>query len=546
VGKSVVFMSLAKKYAEVSNFPGTTVEVSRGKWRGNPLTDTPGVYGLAGANEEEKLAEALLDQADLAVNVVDATRLSRDLFLTLQLLDRGLPLVVVVNMMDEARNGGLFLDLAKLEALLHVPVIPATAVKGEGMAELALALESLLKKEKKSPRRQEESAELRIRANSIYRQVAPPLAKPAFSRLDRWLTGGLTGLFSAALVLAMIWWLLGGVVAGKLVDFTEGVVFNRWLLPPLVRLLGGLLPPGLLRQVLIGDFGLFTMALAYAIGLLLPLVFSFYLLLALLEDSGYLPRLAVLLDNSFRPLGLNGRAVIPLILGFGCVTMAVVSTRMLSSRRERLILIFLLGLAVPCSAQTGITALMLVPLGMGWLVLYGLILMGVFLAVGGLLNKFLPGQATGLFLELPPLRLPRPGNIWRKAWKKSWSFLGDAIPLFALGAVLVASLDHLGILARLELTLAPWTRGWLGLPPQVVSSFILGMIRRDFGAAGLMALALAPAQRFIALMTLTLFVPCIATLLVTVKEQGLLMALAVWFSSVLTALAVGGLLNLVL
>lgn len=546
VGKSVVFMNLTGAYAEVSNYPGTTVEVAHGPWQGNIVTDSPGVYGLTEANEEEKLTAALLAKAQVVVNVVDATRLRPDLFLTLQLIDLGLPTVVVVNMMDEARRLNRQVDLKKLEKLLGAPVIPATAIRGEGMDQLSQVLNQLCLKPQRPCRRLATSATLRARANEIYEAVASAPEAPALTPVDKWLTGAFSGFVIAALVLVLTWWLIGGVVAGGVVDFTEGVVFNRWLLPPLVGALQRVLPAGLLQQILIGDFGLLTMALAYGIGLLLPLVFGFYLLLSLLEDTGYLPRLAVLLDNTFRPLGLNGKAVIPLILGFGCVTMAVISSRMLSTRRERVILAFLLGLAVPCSAQTGVISMMLLPMGVGWLVLYGGILLAVFLGTGLLLNKLVPGQSAGLFLELPRLRLPRPGNLLRKSWAKAAAFLKDALPLFALSAVLITLLHYFGALGALERLLAPLTTAWLKLPPQVVGSFIMGMIRRDFGAAGLQAIVLVPSQRFVALVTMTLFVPCLATVLVTVKEHGIVLALTVWLCSVFTALALGGALAAIL
>jgi len=545
----VVFTKLSGKYVEVSNYPGTTVDVSRGKWREHDLADTPGVYGLTKANDEECLAEAIIYDAQVIINVVDATRLRRDLFLTLQLLAREVPMLVVVNMMDEVRRQHAVPNLARLEQELGVPVLPAAAIRGEGMPALEAALSRLcFQAPAGRGRAAEDLTTLRAKANQVYSQAMEREEKEIrLTRLDTWLTRPLTGLITGVMVLAATWWVLGGLVADKVVAFTEGVVMNKWLAPLLVSGVQSLLPRGvLLEQLLAGDFGILTMALAYGVGLLLPLVFSFYLLLAVLEDSGYMPRLAVLLDNTFRPMGLNGKAVIPLILGFGCVTMAVVSTRVLSSRRERIILTFLLGLAVPCSAQTGITAMMLVPMGMGWLALYGLILLGVFLGAGILLNKAMPGKAAGLFLELPPMRLPRLGNMVRKAWAKTSAFLKDALPLFALGAALVTVLDFYGILAALEQGLAPLTRGWLNLPPQVIGSFIMGMIRRDFGTAGLHALGLYGAERFVALMTMTLFVPCLATVLVSIKEHGLAAGMAIWLGSLLTALAVGGLLAAVL
>lgn len=545
MGKSVIFNKLTGKYADVSNYPGTTVEISRGKWEGYEVSDTPGVYGLNRANEEERLAEEIIVQAGVIVNIVDATRLRRDLFLTLQLKDRGMPMVVVANMMDEARSRQDCPDLARLQAELGVPVLGASAVLGEGVEELAGMLKSLVCRGTVPRRRMapDSSEELRARANKIYASVCgSPQEGTGLPPLDRWLTRPLTGMLTAAVVLSLTWWIIGGLVAGKVVDFTEGIVMNQWLLPPLIRVIDMVITgQGLLGQVILGDFGILTMVLGYGIGLLLPLVFSFYLLLALLEDSGYMPRLAVLLDNTFRPMGLNGKAVIPLILGFGCVTMAIISTRVLPTRRERVILTFLLGLAVPCSAQTGVIAMMLVPMGLKWLALYALILLAVFVGAGICLNKLVPGESAGLFLELPKLRLPRPGNILRKSWSKSLAFLKDALPLFALGSILITVLHYFHVLAGIEELMAPLTAGWLRLPPQVVGAFIMGMIRRDFGAAGLHALALVGAQRFVALLTMTLFVPCIASVLVAIKEHGLLIGFAVWLGSMAAALLVGGL-----
>ena len=548
MGKSVVFNNLTQRYAEVSNFPGTTVEISRGYWQGHQVSDTPGVYGLTKANDEEKLAQDIINASQVIVNVVDATRLRRDLFLTLQLKEKGIPMVVVVNMMDEARAQAIIPNLHQLSADLGLPVVPAAAVKGEGMVELGAVLAQLCCQGQQSQGPREKTETLRSRANIIYDSISRgDNAAPRLTKLDRLLTWPLSGMLSAIIVLAGIWWIIGGLVADKVVGFTEGVVMNRWIIPRLVHLLSRVIPAGgLLEQISIGEFGILTMALAYGLGLLLPLVFSFYLLLSLLEDSGYLPRLAVLLDNTFRPLGLNGKGVIPLILGFGCVTMAVISTRMLPTRRERIIMTFLLGLAVPCSAQVGVIAMMLVPMGPKWMLLYAGVLVSVFVGAGLLLNKSIPGSSTGLFLELPRLRLPRLANIFRKSRAKSWAFLKDAIPLFVLGAALVTLLDYFGILTSLEMLLAPLTAHWLKLPPQVLGAFIMGMIRRDLGAAGLQSLALAGSQKFVALMTMTLFVPCIATVLVAIKELGVTTGMIIWAASLTTALVVGGLLALIL
>lgn len=546
VGKSVIFNYLSGRYADVSNFPGTTLEISNSRWQGHVLTDSPGVNGLNRLNDEERIAEQAVEGADIVINVIDATRLRRDLYLTLQLI-ASKPTVIVLNMIDEAERDGLKIDVFALSRALGVPVIPAAAVDGRGLAELVNILNSWCRDLPRGVVRElAAKAELRAHASALANNVQSRRRHKGVGLLDLLLTRPLPGLPVMLAVLAAIYWLIGGVVAQQVVELTEGVIMERWLLPPLVRLLSQILPPGLLQSLLVGEFGILTMALSYGIGLLLPLVFSFYLLLALLEDSGYLPRVAVLLDNTFRPLGLNGKGAIPLILGFGCVTMAVIATRMLSSRRERLILTFLLGLAVPCSAQVGVIIMLLIPLGYKWVLAYGAMLVAIFLLAGRILNRVLGGSSPGLFLELPRLRLPRPGNVLRKSYVKSKNFLREALPLFALGAGIVTILNWTGTLSTLQQALMPLTEGWLGLPAESVNAFIMGIIRRDFGAAGLFGLNLAANQTFVALMVMTLFVPCIATVLVTIKEQGLAVALTMWAGSLAVAVFVGGLLALVI
>jgi ferrous iron transport protein B len=264
------------------------------------------------------------------------------------------------------------------------------------------------------------------------------------------------------------------------------------------------------------------------------------LFLAVLEDSGYLPRIATLTDRLLSSIGLNGRAIIPVILGFGCVTMATMTTRLLGSEREKRIAVFLLGLSIPCSAQLGVIAGLLSPLGGKLVLVFVGVILGVFVIAGTIMDRVLPGESTALLIDLPPIRLPKLNNVLKKTWNKSGAFVVEATPIFALGALLITVLQLTGLLEVLQNMLAPLTMGWLKLPREASIAFIMGIVRRDFGAAGLYTMPLTPVQTIIALVTITLFVPCIASVMMMFKERGWKEAIAMWLGTWIIAFFVGG------
>jgi ferrous iron transport protein B len=282
------------------------------------------------------------------------------------------------------------------------------------------------------------------------------------------------------------------------------------------------------------------------LGVILPLVIGFYLLMAVLEDSGYLPRIAVMADSLFKRVGLNGRAVIPMILGFGCVTMATISVRVLGSRRERAIATYLMALAVPCSAQLGVILGILAAMGGGWwLLAYVGTIFTVFVGVGMLLGRFITGESSDLLLDIPPVRLPRVDNVLRKTLNKSYMFIREVTVYFTLGALLLAIMQVTGLLQGVQRALAPLTEMWLGLPAETATAFVMGFVRRDFGAAGLyqgetLDIALTPMQSLVALVALTLFVPCIASVMIILKERGTRYATVAWIGTLVTAFFVAG------
>jgi ferrous iron transport protein B len=296
-------------------------------------------------------------------------------------------------------------------------------------------------------------------------------------------------------------------------------------------------------NILVGEYGLVTLTVTYLLGLLFPLVLGFYLGLSLLEDSGYLPRLAVLVDRLMNKLGLNGRAIIPLILGLGCVTMATITTRLLSTKREKIIATALLGVAIPCSAQLGVVSGTLARVGgsTAWIV-YGVVVMSILAVTGLALNMVLPGKSGGLLIDIPPMRMPRVDNVLKKTWSKSINFLQDATPMFFIAGFAVTIAQMCGVLDLFIKALNPITVNWLHLPndPRIATTFILGIVRRDFASFGLTEVPLTAVQAVTAMIVITLFVPCIATVGVMVKERGPKIALTIWFGSWAAAFVIGG------
>ncbi len=524
VGKSLFFGSLTGLYAEVSNYPGTTVEISRGRMGEADLLDTPGIYGVSSFNDEEKVARDIILAADVILNVVDATHLERDLFLTRQLIDMGTPVVVALNFMDEVDKGGLSIDVGRLEALLGVEVIPTAAVSGTGLEEipealsrarcgsceegLRFSLRSL--KEKNIPQadallilegdpfvagragvdpgseREGLYLRRRKRVNALVEQVVRDDSPRIRVRevLGRAAVNPLSGIPIMAAVLWAMYTLIGVWVAGDIVGLTEETILQGLYEPWIKDVVSRAVPAGSVPgELLIGEFGLLTMTVTYLFGLLLPLVLGFFFCLAVLEDSGYLPRLATLVDRLMTSIGLNGRAVIPIILGFGCVQLGTITTRLLATKREKTIAASLLNLAIPCSAQIGVIAGMLAAAGGGLVLLYLAVIFTALALLGTALDRILPGVSSPLLLDLPPLRLPRPENVLRKMGTRAWFFMKEAAPWFVFGSLAVATLQVTGGLEIWQRALGPLTEGWLRLPREAATSFVMGMVRRDFGAA---------------------------------------------------------------
>lgn len=649
VGKSVLFGALTGKYVTVSNYPGTTVEVTRGsaeiggvRWH---VLDTPGTNNLLPMSEDEQVTRDILlrEPEYVCLQVCDAKNLRRGLLLASQLAEAGAAFTLALNMADEAAARGIRIDVARLSGALGIDVVPTVAVQRTGLPGLleripaarvssfrlryddaieeALGtIESILPEGRLSRRslalmllagddsldswlasrlseadreraegvrralaaRYPESLRYVISrqrlaaADRLHDQVVTKGAASAGSALARrigaWSTDPIAGIPILLLVLAVAYFFVGVLGAKTAVDFLENTVFYdhvvpwteaaiRWLVPAgaVQEFLVG--PPGLpFRETngfIIGKYGLVSMGLAYGMAIVLPIVATFFLAFSVLEDSGYLPRLAVMVNKVFKWMGLNGKAVLPMVLGLGCDTMATMTARIMETRKERVIVTLLLALGVPCSAQIAVIFAMLQGLSFAASLWFGAVIVLVLFLVGWLAARVIPGRGSDFVLELPPLRIPQLGNVVVKTLARMEWYLREALPLFVLGTLLLWGMDRTHVLGLVERAAAPVVVGILQLPEQAASAFILGFLRRDYAAAGLFQIyqpfmesgtmtRVMEIQVTVALVTVTLFIPCVANFLMILKERGWKTGLAIAGFVLPFAVGVGAGVNLLM
>ncbi len=627
VGKSAIFNQLTGQHVTISNYPGTTVEVMRGKvavLEDTVLVDTPGVVTFPSLSEDERVTERVLLDGNLEVilQVGDAKNLHRTLLLTLQLAEMGYPMLLALNMMDEAGKRGLKIDLDCLAEALGVPITPTVAVRKDGLAKLPQALKSarpatlhmhyspeieqavdqivdicatiwqevnsvsprslalmFLSRDRVAEewlankldpedfqrleivRGEAQATSLELLGMQIQQtRIALANQLAADALLESGATGNRVGNVLGHLTMHPVWGvpILAGVLlavyyfvgifgAGTLVGLLENRLFGELVNPWLIQTVESLVPVRWITDMFVGQYGLWTMGVTYAVALILPIVATFFLAFGILEDSGYLPRLAALSNRVFKSLGLNGKAVLPMVLGLGCVTMATLTTRVLESKRDRLLVTLLLALAVPCSAQLGVVMGLLAGISLGAALIWSGVVVLILFLVGWLAARLVPGERSQLLVELPPLRVPQLSNVVLKTLARLEWYVKEVVPLFLFGAGLMYLLDLSGLLTVLVRWGEPLVGGWLGLPAETSAAFIMGFIRRDFGATGLFVMSnqglLTPVQIVVAMVTITLFIPCIASVMMIAKERGWKTALAMFTIIMPLAVVVGGLLN---
>jgi len=626
VGKSVIFNYLTGKYVTVSNYPGTTVEVSTGTLSAHgkklQVLDTPGVNSLIPMSEDEKVTRDILlkEPKSYLIQVMDTKNIRRGLLVSLQLLEMGLPFLILLNMWDEAKSRGIEINIQVLSEILGVSILKTVATRKKGLEKIkenlqarppssisvnypdaietgitrmtpflpeasisrrSLALMLLSGDESLAEWLHTNLSENEIQQiEKIRQEIQIHLAEPigylinqARLRKGDELLSRVIGLrgeapksvasflgnlsihrFWGIPILLFILWItyefVGVFGAQTSVKFLEENLFGKWLLPPITYFFQRFIPIPFLQEFFIGPYGVITMALTYAIAIVLPIVGCFFLVFGLMEDSGYLPRLAVMTNQVFKKMGLNGKAVLPMVLGLGCDTMATMTTRILDTEKDRTIVTLLLALGVPCSAQLGVILGMFAGLPVLYLLIWIFLIAGIIILVGYLASRVIPGEGSDFILEIPPLRIPLISNVIVKTLARIEWYLKEAVPLFILGTLILFVLHKTEVLTLLERAATPLIVHFLGLPAKVTEAFLIGFLRRDYGAAGLFILAkegqLNPHQILVSLVTITLFIPCIAQFFMMIRERGLRKAL--WISAVIIPMAfgVGGMVNVLL
>jgi len=558
VGKSVMFSRLTGVRVIASNYPGTTVGYSRGYMKlGEEMAeviDVPGTYTLEPTSEAEEIASEMLNTGDIVINVVDATNLERNLNLTLQLLERNIPMVVALNMWDDTTHRGIRIDLDKLRELLGVPVIPTVAVSGQGIKELVDNIPGAISPDV-SPRSNDERW---ATIGSIIDQVQQ-VTHRHHTWLERLGDASVTPITGGIIALTILVgaFLLIRLIGESLIGYILDPMFENLWAPVMLRLSDLLGSTGLLHDILIGkliggevDFvqslGLLTTGLYVPFAMVLPYIVSFYLILGLLEDVGYLPRLAILMDTVMHRLGLHGYAIIPSMLGMGCNVPAVLATRILESKRERFIAATLISIAIPCAALQAMIFGLVGEHGVQYVaIVYGTLFL-VWVILGIIINRFARGFSPELLIEVPPYRLPPWRTVLQKLWMRASGFLKEAIPII-LGAVLIINvLYFLGVFDAIADFTAPVVTGLLGLPKEAVSAIVIGFLRKDVALGMLAPLSLSPEQLVVGSVVLAMFFPCIATFVVLLRELGIVNMLKSTGIMIVSALLVGGLLNLIL
>jgi ferrous iron transport protein B len=560
VGKSALFSRLTGTHIIASNYPGTTVGFTKGYLnlgeKRAELIDVPGNYTLEPSSKAEEVAVEMLKDGDLVINVVDATNLERNLNLTLQLLERQSPVIVALNMWDDTRHRGINIDVAKLEELLGVPVVPTVGVTGQGVRELVRRLPEA--KVSENARTYSNSDERWTRVGDIVSQV-----QLLSHRHHRWYENledasshRVWGIVIALLVLFATFWFVRFVGEG-MIGYVADPLFEGLWTPVLAKLSVALGAGGFWHDVLIGNliggeivylqsFGLLSTGLYIPLAVVLPYIISFYLALGILEDVGYLPRLAVLMDTVMHRLGLHGYAIIPTILGFGCNVPGIMATRILESRKQRFIAATLISIGVPCAALQAMIIGLVGQQGVGYVAMvYGSLFIS-WVIIGLILNRAVKGFNPELLVEIPPYRLPPWRVIGEKLWLRVSGFIKEALPI-VLGSVLVVNILYtLGVFNAIADVTAPVLTGLWGLPKETITALVVGFLRKDVAMGMLTPLALTAKQLVISSTVLAMLFPCIATFVILARELGVRDLLKAVGIMVAAALIMGSLQNLVL
>ncbi|MBF0413576.1 MAG: ferrous iron transporter B [Desulfamplus sp.] len=652
-GKSTIFEHLTNVQSHSTNIAGITVDIKSGyiQGLGGTIYDTPGIYSIFSSNEDERASRDILlipktrKRVKGVLLVADAKNLKRSIAIALQFAEYGLPMILDINMIDEASSRGIEVDIVKLSEILGIEVCTTIAREGIGIEKLRALLRHIkpaqikplhssytevatptvksaqLKVDKTktsqqrfrysdkieefielveklvpvgdiSPRalalllltedkcvesyisqlcgdviieqlqhvvheyREDSSSSIEVYLENLYHKEAalianqviksePPTKNSFVLTFGDWCTQLSTGIPIAICVTALLYLFVGTFAATFLVDSINSLLFENILIPFITKYVQ-FIPSQFLRDMIIDpDFGVLPTGVFLALGLVLPVIFCFYIAFGILEDSGYLPRISILLDKVFKQIGLNGKGVIPIVMGFSCITMALLTTRMLNSEKEKNIASFLIFLCMPCAPLIAVMLVILERMPFSaTITVFGIIFSQIFIA-GYLANKVISGSRSYFIMEIPVMRIPKPWAVIKMAARKSHHFMKEAVPVFIYASIAIFLFQRAGGLAMVEKYLGPLIHQILGLPEQSIQVFIKTMIRRESGAAELEHLryAYTNLQLVVNLLVMTFIAPCINAIIVLFKERGINIGAVIMGTVIVYAFIIGSVVN---
>lgn len=550
VGKSVIFSKLTGMDVLAANYTGTTVSYTYGNFslgsRKGVLIDVPGTYSLEDITSpaEETAVSMLKDGASAVICVLDATNLERNLNLALQVQQRGLPVVFAINLTDVAGTQGVSIDTKTLSQELGAPVISTVATRNKGLRELLDLAWQAAHSPAPAPAKPLSRQERWQRAAKIASLVQTlEYRKPTFwERMGELTLRPFPGLPIAALVLLAT---LGLVVGGG--KAIRGALLlpllNNYYVPYVTRFITGLLGEGVFRNILVGDYGVLIKGIEWPFALILPYVILFYITLSLLEDTGYMPRLGVLVDGLLRKIGIQGGTIVPMIMGYGCAVPAILGTRASTSYKERIMVTTLVSLSVPCVAQTGAFIYLLGDRSILALIGVYLFSIAAMLVTGIVMNRVVKGKVDPMLLEIPNLLKPDSAALGKKIWLRTRHFMMEAEVPMLLGIAFAALVVETGLLDSVSTYIGPLVTGWLGLPTEASIGLMLGIIRRELAVLPLLELDLTTFQLFVGALVALFYVPCLSVFAVIIKEFNLKTALFIGAFTLFMAFFIAGMVN---
>ncbi len=563
VGKSVIFSKLTGLDSLAANYPGTTVTYTMGTlcYKGEKATliDVPGTYSLDVTSQAEEIAIDFLKQgADAIIFVLDSTNLERNLNLALQVLEYKIPTIFVLNMMDVSERKGIKIDVRLLQEELKAPVIPQIAVLGQGLNNLLQVTFGILASG------QEISFPKNI--NDKWEAAAKIIAKAQKSEKSSTIRGTMEKLddltvtpwpglpIVLGVLLISFAFVIGGgraIRAALLLPlfnnyftpFMEFLVDGLFSFSFIESTLGAIVNTDIIRNILVGEFGVLIKGVEWPIALVLPYVFLFYIVLSFLEDSGLMPRLGILVDGVMKKMGLQGGNVVPMLLGYGCAVPAILGTRSATTKKERMIISTLVTLSIPCISQTGAFIVLLGSHSYSLVMLLVFISFIVMFFTGKILSKIIPGKIDPVIIEVPNLLKPNGKTLVRKVWIRIKNFMIEAELPMILAILFAATIYEFGLLDKLGVFMRPLVVSWLGLPEEASLVLILGIIRRELAVIPMMEMGLSTAQLLVGATVAMFYMPCISVFGVLAQEFKLKFAIMIAVLTTSVAFLLGGVIN---